>query len=589
VQLIRRGLSDLAIFKELTVPLTLFTVDSADESEMKLYNTRVQHHHLFGLFKTPSQIDLDKYIVDDYIISDPTTTKSSETGNSERDFLTYLLDRSESDYNLRCKLFWLLRSSAISSCVKHRSNQDFKTGKRSVIDGSYYLIEALITFAGRLILTRIEEDETSQCHDDSASSPSLVQQKETESDVLESLTVLFEPLAATIRSHDDLAALWAILLNNTNANGGTRHACTAVAPGSSGSPAIINTLHHPDELLPADTEEAFTRCMKVTATRGDSLLGALKVDGEGVDEDTAGAVDPWRDVTPPCSLLKASTVLLLCGGLPENENDHDYDHRCSNQLLLSRLDFARPFLSARQQITLDDALTRPPERNRHMELSLDSEPRDDIKPPLCSPSLSAGLASFTSQCRLINAVWVATEGLRSGFSLPESCERRNERFRESLQSSIGPGFFLPSSGTAELKISDRDPRTLPPSRMVSGKYSDAAAHAAEETSSRSQVNNLEKEKVNEMEKDEVLVLKANLPPLELRADQPDPQSGTGMTLDHPFWPLPSPLHSTSVLLTGLDISKVRTRCHYPLISIHFHYEESPVKHRPEYLQFYMDY
>jgi hypothetical protein len=589
VQLIRRGLSDLAIFKELTVPLTVFTVDSADESEMKLNNTRMQHHHLFGLFKTPSQINLDRYIVDDYIISDPTTTKSIETGNSERDFLTYLLDRSESDDNLRCKLFWLLRSSAISSCVKHRSNQDYKTGKRSVIDGSYYLIEALITFAGRLILTRTEEDETSQCHDDSASSLSGVQQKETESNVLESLTVLFEPLAATIRSHDDLAALWAILLNNTNANGGTKHTCTAVAPDSSSTPAIINTLHHPDELLPADAEKAFMRCMKITSTRGDSLLGVLMEDGEDGDEDTAGAVDPWRDVTPPCSLLKASTVLLLCGGLPEN--DHDYDHRCSNQLLQSRLDFARPFLSARQQRTLDDVLTISPVRNRHMELFLDSEPRDDIGPPHCSPSLSAGLASFTSQCRLINAVWVATEGLRSGFSLPEPCERRNERFRESLQSSIGPGFFLPSSSTAELKILDRDPGTLSPSRMVSGNYSDVAAHAADETSSRSQVNNLEKEKErdNETEKDEVLVLNANLPSLELRADQPDPQSGTRTTLNHPFWPLPSPLHPKSVLLTGLDISKVSTRCRYSLISFHFHHEESPVKHGPEYLQFYMDY
>jgi hypothetical protein len=568
VQLIRRGLSDLAIFKELPVPLTVFSVDSADESEMKLNNTRVQHHHLFGLFNAPAQIDLNRYIVDDYIISDPSTPKSSETSNTERDFLTYLLNRSESDESLRCKFFWLLRSSAISSCVKYRSNHDFRTGKRLVTDGSYYLIEALITFVGRLILMRTE-DVTSQCRTDSTSSPSGAQQKETVSNELESLTVLFEPLAAVISSHDDLAALWAILLNNATASGG------------SSSQAICNTLHHPDEQLPGDAEEALTKCLKATSTGGYSMLGMSKEGnvGEGVDEDTAGAEDPWRDVTPPCSLLKASTVLLLCGGLPEN--DQDPYHICSNQLLLSRLDFARPFLSARQRAALDDALTRPPLKGRHKGLFLDSESRDAVEPPLCTTSLSADLAAFTSQCRLINSVWLATEGLRSGFSLPESCERRNERFRESLRSSIGQGFFLPSSGRAELKISDPDPGSLSPSSMVSGRCWKSDLHAAAEMSSRRQVNNLEKDKEtekedkdNEMEKDKVLALKVDPPPLEPRADQSDRQAGTGVTLRHPFWPLPSPLHPTSVLLTGLDISKVIYRpavtTLHSLLSTHCH-------------------
>ena len=550
MQLIRRGLSDFAIFKELTVPLTVFSVVSPDESETKLNHTRGQHHHLFGLFNTPAQIDLSRYIVDDYIGSDPTTPKSSDTGNNEKDFLTYLLNCSESDENVRCKFFWLLRSSAIASCIKHRSNQDPRTGKRPVGDDSYYLVEALISFVARLVLTKSEEDLVSQHHADMSTSPSGRQQKETVSRVLESLAVLFAPLAAAIRSHDDLAAMWAILLNN--ASGGVRHTCTAVGTDSSS-----RTNKDMDEVLPADGEEASTKCLKAASIEGDSILSGSKEDGEDVDEE------PWRDVTPPCSLLKASTVLLLCGGLPEN--DHDY--RCSSQLLLTRLDFARPFLSSKQQAALSDALTRPSSRNRHRKRFVGSESGDTTQPPLRTISLSVCLESFTSQCRLISAVWVATEGLRSGFSLPESCVRRNERFRESLRSSIGEGFFLQSSGAAGVKI--LGPGYQSSSSAVSGGCSDLFSQAAEEPPNSPQMNSLQKntkiekdneeqmeksedkEREKEREKDLALDVQS-----ELRADQPGPEAGMGMTPDPPFWPLPSPLHPASVLLTGLDISKV---------------------------------
>ena len=266
--------------RELPIPLLAFRTLPTNEIESvsEYYSGKEYSHYSFHLLRPPLGRNLNKFVeenyfqcdghqindlkVDDTIICPRELLRINgdryEKGacNGCNDFLAYIVLGCESDNTLHHKLFWSLRSAAISSLSEVHG-----ISTRLFDNESYYLVQALIVVVARVIWRRsgtesgiwsqsaAHSDRNLECSttsnrahdadfDKSAYQEGNRQQSmggqnwpleygkgigagergfhRREDEIEKSLSVIFSPFSATISAHDDLSSLWTILLKGSS-------------------------------------------------------------------------------------------------------------------------------------------------------------------------------------------------------------------------------------------------------------------------------------------------------------------------------------------------------------------------------------
>ena len=564
MQLLRVGFTDLKVFEELNTQHSAFSTAAPDVDKI-VCDRNLQNHYTRDLYFVPRHICLSNYILEDYVSVDACLPEDVATGR--RDYLTFLMNRCEYDDDLKYRIYWQIRSAAISLNTKSYVKVDLKSDNRCIDSCLYYVVQALIVLTGRFLLSpptnhNPNRNSFAQSHIQNIhSSSSHLHHSRDSKGVLNSINQLFAPFALVISAHDDLIALFAILHNKLSCRR-NKNAFEKSADVSTGH-CVEGDINCSYSECNVDQENA----LQVDVDRADyhSHSNIMVESPEFNDSDLSNSVrddwdsieccDTWRSVVSPTSLLTASTVMLLCHPSP---NTLITDTSCQGVTRSyyphSHIAFARSCLNSKEQLKLDTMVTTAMEMNRKYFTadpgicpSLAVSPHDTVK------KYGSDLLQINKQCRLLDAIRAAIQSVTKGsLMLSETHNKRNERFQEALHSHIGPGSFGSCTTTSTI---DKD--------------SNIEQHGCVTQSSHT-TDAIVSLQVMKSDLNETCVVintevrchtnKQNSPPHTHRTSASEKEEEEGEEEDvESIYPILSPLHPQDVLIVGMDINKV-TRC-----------------------------
>lgn len=134
VQLLAMNTS-LVLFQELPIPFLTFSIQCV-ENESNLMSPppstwNIQSddntHHSLSLLPPQKNINMNQFIIEDYISRDENKELDSIRSDMYNDtsFLSFLLKYCEEDSHLLYRVFWLIKTAAISSAEKEKIRYAF--------------------------------------------------------------------------------------------------------------------------------------------------------------------------------------------------------------------------------------------------------------------------------------------------------------------------------------------------------------------------------------------------------------------------------------------------------------------------------
>ena len=578
MQLLREGFTDLKVFEELNTQPSAFSTVAPDVDKI-VYDRNLQSHYTRDLYFVPRHICLTNFIVEDYVSVDACFSEDVITGR--RDYLTFLMNRCENDDDLKYRIYWQIRSAAMSLNTKSHIRVDSKSDYRCIDSCLYYVVQALIVLTGRFLLSppsgrfllSPSTDQNpngnsfarSHIHNISSSSSQLHHSRDSEG-VLNSINQLFAPFDLVISAHDDLSALFAILQNKfccqrneeniseKSADASTGHfvGCVDDDTNCSYSGCNVDQEHAPQVDVDRADLNSHTNILVKSPEFTDSDLSNSVKD----TWDSIGSCDTWRTVVSPTSLLTASTVMLLCHPSP-NTLITDTSTSCQGvaRSSCSHIEFARSCLNSKEQQKLDTMVITATEMNRKYSTvdpgictSLAVNPYDTVE------KYGSELLQINKQCNLLDAIRDAIQSVTKGsLILSETHNRRNQRFQEALRSHIGPGSFGSSTTSTMYKGSDLEQHGC----AIQSSHTSHAIVSLEgmksDLNDTCAVNNTEVRcHTNKRNSPEDIHCTSTSKEEEKEEKEEEEES---------IYPILSPLHPQDVLIVGMDINKV-TKCYH---------------------------
>ena len=558
VQLLREGFTDLRVFEELNTQPSAFSTAAPDVDKI-VCDRNLQSHYTKELYFAPRHICLVNFVLEDYVSADACLSEDVTTGR--RDYLTFLMNRCENDDDLKYRIYWQIRSAAISLNTKSYVRVDLKSDNRCIDSCLYYVVQALIVLTGRFLLSpptnhNPNRNSFAQSHIQNIhSSSSHLHHSRDSKGVLNSINQLFAPFALVISAHDDLTALFAILRNKLscrkNKNTSQKSAETSTGDCVEGD---INYLYSG-----CNVDQESARQVNVDRANYHSQTNTLIESPKFNDSDLSNSVqndwnsmeccDTWRTVVSPTSLLTASTVMLLCHPSPNTLiTDTSCQEVARSYSSHSHIAFARSLLNSKEQLKFDTMVTTAMEMNRKY-FTVDpgictntaGSPHDTVK------EHGSDLLQIDKQCRLLDAIRAAIQSVtKSSLILSETHNRRNERFQEALRTHIGPGSF----GSNTTSTINNDSNIEQHGCVTQSLYTSKAIVSLE--GMNSDLNETSVVINTEVRYD---TNKQNSPrhidfTSASKEEEKDEES---------VYPILSPLHPQDVLIIGMDINKV-IRC-----------------------------
>lgn len=379
VQLLSKGCTEIMLFHELPTPILAFRIlpTNEDESLEEYYSGEEHTHYSFHLLRAPRGGNLHGLVCENYVSydnyrinclrGDDKILSSHEAFNENRNenesicrsnrggLLSYIMLGCESENIIHNNLYWCLRSAAVTSLMAtNRGSSRISVGitKEFVSNESFYLIQALMVLVARIVWRRSGEELRSCIRNEKY------------------LRLIFSPFSDAIDAHDDLAAMWAIILQgcrcllqlqrkgrgkgskramngsitlemvggtsqlenrNLSYEGARRHDSSftslrrLITPVKNERTGTNQTEPSDDVFLLTmsdtslvngdltDAHHAACRDLEVKSNSPERSGDTFPIAGSGSDFGASNTT--WRDVVSSRSLLTAHAVHLLCGGI----------------------------------------------------------------------------------------------------------------------------------------------------------------------------------------------------------------------------------------------------------------------------------
>ena len=573
----------MKVFEELITQPSAFSTVAPDVDKI-VCDRNLQSHYTRELYFVPRHICLTNFIVEDYVSVDACHSEDVTTGR--RDYLTFLMNRCENDDDLKYRIYWQIRSAAISLNTKAHGRVDSKSDDRCIDSCLYYVLQALIVLTGRFLLLSPPTGRfllsplmnhnskenllaRSHIHNTSTSSSQLHHSRDSEG-VLNSINQLFAPFALVISAHDDLTALFAILhnklccreneenLSEKSADASTGYCLGCVEGDTNYSYSGCNVDH--EHAPQVDVDKADHHSHSNVLVESPEFKNSDLSNSVGDDWDSIESYDTWRTVVSPTSLLTASTVMLLCHPSPNTLiTDTSRSFQGMARSSCSHIAFARSCLNLKEQQKLDTMVITAMEMNRKyftvdpdICTSLAVNPYDTVE------KFGSDLLQINKQCKLLDAVKAAIQSVTKGtLILSETHNRRNERFQEALRSHVGPGSFGSSTTSTMYKDNDLEQHGCVTQRSHTSDVVISLEVMKSDSNKTCAVNYTEVRCHTSKQNSPSHIHRTSA---SASADEEGEEDEKEEEEGKSIYPILSPLHPQDVLIVGMDIEKV-TMCY----------------------------